>query len=150
MWSSALRVARTTEVKPRTPANAALMRLLSRMPSEVVASFTATQLSALASGFGQERAPHLVDFLVSLPLLGRRYYLRVYLGRERRSYERLLREGQISLARTVLVWSGLAWMLVSLLVLGSLVTLYLVKSYFGINLMSGRSPLHFIYELIYR
>jgi hypothetical protein len=135
---------------PSVPASPALLRLLAKMPPGVLATFSPAQLHALAQSAERASAPHLMDFLVSLPFLGRRYYLRLYVGRERRSYERLLREGQISLGRVLLVWSWLAWMILSLVALGTVVMLYVLKSQLGINIFQGQSPLHFLYETIYR
>jgi hypothetical protein len=139
----------STEARRGTPVDPVFLRLLSQVPPDILASFTASQLEAMARVSMQSKAPHLMDFLVSLPFFGRRFYLRFSLGRERRSYDRLLREKQVELSKTILVWGAAAWLTVSTLVLASLVTLYVFKSALGINLMRGRSPFHFVYELVF-
>lgn len=70
--------------------NPALERLLKRMPSDLVASFTPSQLEALSSACRSETArKHSLDLRLTLPLPGRGFYLVVLAGRERRSTQRL-------------------------------------------------------------
>jgi hypothetical protein len=135
---------------PEISADPAFLRILSHLPPHVLASFTSAQLSSLAEALSQDRTCHRLDFLVSLPLAVSRYYLRVSVGSERRSFRRLMKETQISLPKTLFVWGAAAWLLASLMAMASLLTLYLVKCSLGLNFFAGHSPLHFIYELVFR
>ncbi|MFM7427235.1 MAG: hypothetical protein ACKO7W_19925 [Elainella sp.] len=70
--------------------NPALERLLKRMPSDVVASFTPSQLEALSSACRSETARrHTLDLRLTFPFPGRGFYLVMLAGRERRSNKRL-------------------------------------------------------------
>ena len=74
--------------------------------------------------------------------------LETLLARERRNEARLLVEGQRVWWKIGLVYLLLASQVVSLMV-GWIVIAYIIKCFFGINLMSQTSPLHFIYEALF-
>ena len=61
--------------------------LLKRLPGDVAASFTTEQLAALRRAVAPAR--HAVDIRLSLPFLGRRHYVVLLAGRERRPLARL-------------------------------------------------------------
>ncbi len=70
--------------------NPVLERLLKRMPSDVVASFTPSQFEALRAACHSETArKHAVDLRFTLPFPRRSFYLVMLAGRERRSAKRL-------------------------------------------------------------
>lgn len=91
---------------------------------------------------------HLVDLRASAPFPWGRYYVTLLVGRERRSAERLRAERQTHWTRQVAVYALLASVLLALAT-GYLVILYVIKCGLGINVFSGSSPLHFIYELVF-
>ncbi len=61
--------------------------LLKRLPRDVAATFTTEQLAALERAVAPSR--HAVDIRLSLPFLGRRRYVVLLAGRERRPRARL-------------------------------------------------------------
>jgi len=76
-----------------------------------------------------------------------RHFIAVYVGQERRSLERLEAEGQpsVSIRRprlTLMAGLLLAGFLFFSLLLGSVVSLYMLKSAAGIDLFEEHSPLH--------
>ncbi len=85
---------------------------------------------------------HVIDYRVSLPLFGRRYYFACFVGCEQRSLERLAEECQrkswLHTAFTLMaVAVGLATGLMCVLA-----TAYLVKSMMGIDLFEDHFFLH--------
>jgi hypothetical protein len=91
---------------------------------------------------------HVVDLRASAPFPWGRYYVTILAGRERRSAERLRAEHQSHWTRQVAMYALFASVLLALAT-GYLVILYLIKCALGINVFTGRSPLHFIYELVF-
>jgi predicted metal-dependent phosphoesterase TrpH len=70
-------------------------RLLGALPGHVLDSFTMAQVQAIRAAIRHD-APsrHWVDYRASIPWLGRSFYLVILAGKERRSADRVLREGQ--------------------------------------------------------
>lgn len=100
---------------------------------------------------GNAVAHHSVDYRVSVGLpSGKRYYVTLLVGPERRNRERLIREGQLSRARSATVFGFVAMAALGCLVFGAFCLLYLLKSLLGINLFGGQSPLHPLYSLLLR
>lgn len=103
-----------------------------RIDPQVAASFTEEQRRAIRTMFGSRGiARHAVDFRRSFRLGRRRFYLVVLAGRERRSIERLAREGMIS--------RGLDWAMSAIAVLVVLLplafALYVIKTAAGVNVL---------------
>ena len=69
-------------------------------------------------------------------------------GRERRNAARLAAEKQTHWTRLAAVYFLLGSVVLAVGI-GYLVMLYLIKCALGINLMSGSSPLHFIYQIVF-
>lgn len=92
--------------------------------------------------------PHVFDLHASVPLPWGRYYMTILAGRERRNAVRLAAENQMHWTRLVAIYFLLASVVLAICI-GYLVMIYLVKCALGINLMSGSSPLHFIYEIVF-
>ena len=86
--------------------------------------------------------PRATVLNVSVPTPVGWYFFTIRFGRERRSLDRLIGEGQVSLAKLSLAYTLAIWVLAGLAGLGVMVGLYLVKSMAGINLMDGPSFLH--------
>ena len=123
--------------------------ILAEVPEEVRATFSEVQLAALARSWRVHATRHIVDYRVSVPLpFGKRYYVALLVGRERRNIERLQREGQSETMRIAVLFSVLTAISAGLLLFGMFCTVYLIKSYSGINLFDGESPLHPLYLLL--
>lgn len=74
-----------------------LAQFLAGAPEEVAGTFTRDQLHAIKIAFGAQRqARHPLDLRRSVSLFGRRFYVVLLAGRERRPADRLEREGLIS------------------------------------------------------
>ena len=81
-----------------------------------------------------------------LNLGGRRFYVNVRIGLEQRASERLAAEGQVRV-------SGVAFLYLvicsgAIMLFGTLCLLYLIKSALGIDLSSGDSFLHPLFEVM--
>ena len=103
------------------------------------ARIAAEAVAALHPGAAVAPAsPHLLAYRASIPfpVIGR-LYISAVIGRESRSPRRIAREGQTRLGRAVIAAATLAT-----LAFGLFCGLYLVKSFAGINLLPGPSPLH--------
>ena len=68
--------------------------LLESISDDVRSTFTQVQIGGIRRAAEGRRAQHLLDIRVSVPMpFGRRWYLAVRAGRERRSAARLASEG---------------------------------------------------------
>lgn len=92
--------------------------------------------------------PHVIDLRASVPLPWGRYYLTILAGPERRNAARLIAEKQTHWTRQLAVYLLLASVVLAIGI-GYLVMIYVIKCALGINLLSGNSPLHFIYEIVF-
>ncbi len=117
-------------------------RILSKLPQRTRSSFTPLQLSALSEATRPPPANHKIDYRVSLSFLGRRYYLTLLIGRERRNLERLRAEGQLGLRRASIIYFLATWLGLSILFMALFAYLYFVKSLFGVDVFKGPSLLH--------
>jgi hypothetical protein len=72
----------------RSPADAFIARFLARVPPDLGASFTATQLTAIQRAFGMRcTMEHALDLRRHVRLPWARYYLVVLCGRDHRPSE---------------------------------------------------------------
>lgn len=130
--------------------NPALERLLLRLPAHVRATFSSDQIEALGRASMQDPSSHMVAVRRTLPLLGGRYYLAVFVGRDRRrkltSLERFIMRGMKESWFRRLLTTFALFAVAALIALGSLCVTYLVKSALGIDLLQGPSVLH---DLLY-
>lgn len=101
------------------------------------------RLSAPGTAAGQP----LQEWRLGLRVPGRRYYLNVRIGRERREPTRLLLEGQsrIPLATVFYCSAGAVFFLL----FGVACFFYLLKSMAGINLFGRESWFHPLYALFF-
>lgn len=127
-----------------------LQRLLQAIPASAGIGFSSQHLAALDAAIERTKprpGKHSLDFRVSLPVLGRRYYMVLLGGKERRSRARLAAEGQDAARR---LWIGYS-LLVSVLFTAScmlgILLVYLVKSMLGMDLFDESSAMH---ELFFR
>lgn len=103
-----------------------------RVDRAVAASFSDAQRAAIKRMFGARGAGrHWVDLRLSVPFPGRRFYLVLLLGPERRAADRLRREGLVGgLLGVVALAAGLLTLAIPILIVA-----YLVKSALGIDLI---------------
>ncbi len=118
------------------------------IPEHVRRTFSAAQLECLSSALAPPPSRHWIDWRVSIPFLGRRYYVTLLFGKERRDLARLHQEGQLSLSRIYVVYLILA--LAGLVLMSALMlfALYLAKSTLGMDVFEGPSEFHEILEMI--
>ena len=102
----------------------------------------AVRLSHRSIAASQASPPQAPSLKVSVPTPFGWFYLNVRAGRERRSLDRLMDEGQVSPAKLSLVYTLAMWIAVGLIGLGGMVSIYLLKSFAGIDLLEGPSFLH--------
>lgn len=79
---------------------------------------------------------------VSVPSPFGQYFFNIRWGKEKRSAERLERDGAVSKEKISIFYTLLFWNLLSLIGLGVMVVLYVVKSKMGIDLFASKSFLH--------
>lgn len=91
-------------------------------------------------------ATPIVDWRIGIRLPGRRYYLNIRIGRERRTLERLAGEGQVRMPVGAVAYGVAATAF--FFAFGVLCFLYLLKSVAGIDLFAEHSPLHPLFELV--
>jgi len=110
-------------------------KLDTMLPQDVARSFNDVQRKAIATAFGTRRwRDHTIDFRWLIPLFGRNYYFVALAGGERRSAARRLRDRL--LLPMVSIGNGIfAAVFFTGILLSVLVTLYLLKSLLGINLL---------------
>lgn len=79
-----------------------------RIPADILELLSEAQRQRLIDAVTPRQSPHRIDFRTSIPFFGRRYYLTILAGPERRSLERLLSEGQIGQGKQLFVYGLLA------------------------------------------
>lgn len=122
-----------------------LQRLLQAIPPSAGITFSNAHLSALDVAIERTRprqGRHSLDFRVSLPVLGKRYYLVLLGGKERRSRARLRSEGQDAARRLWIGYALVLGVLLSASVVFGIMLLYLAKSMLGIDLFDEHSVMH--------
>ena len=81
-----------SRIRPRTT-DPFLAMFFSRIPADTAASFDEAQLAAVKMAFGARSfGSHAIDIRRSLPFFGRRVYLVLLAGLERRTRSRIARE----------------------------------------------------------
>jgi hypothetical protein len=134
----------------RLAADPVLQRLFWAMPAHVRATFSREQIEALADATRPARPYHILAIRRTVRLPGRRYYLAVLVGRDRRRklsrLELYIQRGmKESWFRRVVVGLGLL-LLAACVALGVICIAYLAKSALNIDLLDGHSLLH---DLLY-
>ena len=112
---------------------------LARIPGEVLGTFSGSQLDAISTAFRGVNQKHKVDFRVSVPWFGQRHYAVLLFGRERRSLERLRREGQVTVGKIAGTYSAAAAIIASLMFMSGLACVYCVNALMSENLNEARS-----------
>lgn len=123
----------------------AYTRMLYRLPAPIRESLTLEQLAAISDALVPDPPSHAIDYRVSVPFFGKRFYITLLAGRERRSLERLAREAQLR-AKHIASFYSVALLLLSCIFMIALVLLgYVAKSALNIDLMDGPSFLHHLF-----
>lgn len=89
------------------------------------------------------------DFKVSLPTLLGPIFIRLIVGTERRNAARLEQEGQTSTGRISITFAVVGWLVLASSAFGFFCLAYLLKCALRINFLTGQSPLHPIYVLMF-
>ena len=127
-------------------ANPVLHRIFVRMPAHVRATFTHEQIDALGRASIGGSARHALAVRRTVSVLGKRFYLALFLGVDKRRkltrLELFIRRGMRESWFRRLVTSMALLGAAAVFALGVICVLYLVKSLLGIDLMPGPSILH--------
>jgi hypothetical protein len=134
---SASAAATAADIDPTTTA---------QIPVDIRAALTPQQIARLERMLAVPTPGHTIDYRVSTALLGRRFYLTLFSGRELRSPRRVTADGQqrsfLDFLFEALLLCLAVTFLACLLAVTCLVLLYLVKSALGVDLFDGPSFLH--------
>ena len=103
---------------------------------------TPCQVARLAQLMVPRPAEHAIALRASTRLLGHHVYLALFVGPERRSPGRLVREDQKRSLLYVLLCLVLACLVALTMMATCATALYLAKSMLGIDVMDGPSGLH--------
>ena len=112
------------------------------LPQKLIDQLTLDDLQRISAAIGPSRAPHIIDYRLSVPLGSQRFYFRVLCGRERRKLSRLIAEGQTNPWLVIVAAAMAFWFMMTMSLACIVVITYLVKSALGIDLFDGPSPLH--------
>lgn len=127
-------------------ANPVLRRIFARMPAHVRATFTHEQIDALGRASIGGGAGHALAVRRTVSVLGKRFYLALFIGADKRRkltrLELFIRRGMRESWFRRLVTSVALLAAAAVFALGVICVLYLVKSLLGIDLMPGPSILH--------
>ena len=125
--------------------SAELSRIISALPICCKTKFTPELLSALDVAMARTRQrpnSHKIDYRVSVPVFGRRYYIVLLAGKERRTIARISSEGHNKTWRITLAYAILMSALACAGLVGIIVLLYFVKTMVGVDLFEQNSILH--------
>lgn len=120
-------------------------RLLAGLPVGVKTSFTNAQLAVLSQACKPPPPRHWLDYRVSVPFFGARFYLTVFFGKERRSENRLKAEGYLGIKKVSLFYIFMLWLAFSGLFFVAAMALYFVKSAIGLDLLDDHSVVHHLF-----
>ncbi len=90
-------------------------------------------------------ANHVVEYRVSLPFFGGRYYFAFFSGRCQRSFDRISAEGQRRSWAHASFSFGTLFLVVSTMLMCGAATAYLVKSLLGIDLFDDHFAFHYLF-----
>lgn len=117
-------------------------RMLRRLPASILSSLTPVQLDAISDALIPDPPTHAIDYRVSIPFFGRRFYVTLLAGRERRSLARLAREAQLHAKHIAAFYAFALLALGCLTLVGTVLIGYVMKSALDIDLLDGPSLLH--------
>ena len=119
--------------------DAFVARFLGKIPRDIAKSFSDVQLEAVVAAFGTRRwRSHPVDIRLTIPLVGRAYYLVLLAGADRRSRRRRRAD---RFARPIATVGNAIFAAVFFtgILFSVSAALYVLKSLLGINLLPGMS-----------
>jgi hypothetical protein len=117
-------------------------RMMAKIPHPLQATFTPEQLAALAQASVPVNTAHVIDYRVSFPFFGKRFYVTLLAGRERRSLSRLAAEGQIRMAQITTLYATFLGLGLAAMLIAVVMVLYFVKAVLGLDFFEGESALH--------
>lgn len=120
--------------------------MMANVPEEITQTFSDQQLVALSLASIPRVSPHVIDYRVSIPFFGKRYYLTVLAGRERRSRARLAREGQLMSGQVARLDATVLGVALAFGLIALAFGLYIVKSALGIDLFEGDFAMHEVFR----
>lgn len=117
-------------------------RIYARIPPSIWSALNIEQQRVLFTAIRGNPNNHLFSVRSSIRVPGRRYYLTIYFGRERRNLDRLRDEGQLDPGEVSIAYIiiGAVALVASIIPIG--LGLYVIKSALGIDIFDGASPLH--------
>ena len=122
----------------------AVSRMIGCIPRHIWQSFTDDQRAAIAQAMRRYSGNHLLSLRSSVRMIGNRYYLALFFGRERRDLDRLQNEGQLDPTEVSIAYVivGIFFLLASIVPIA--LGIYMIKSLLGIDILDGPSPLHYL------
>ena len=124
------------------PANTAALQIASRMPQNIWDTLTDVQKTAVHAAITDRANNHIASLRTSIRVAGRRYYLALFFGHERRNLKRLRDEGQLDQGEVSFVFIVLGVLMFIFGIIFIVLFIYMFKSLLGIDIMDGPSPLH--------
>ena len=125
--------------------HAALTRILARVPEHTRRTLTPDQIIALSRATEQSDGVHLIDFRASTSVFYRPLYLRVLVGDERRSKERLVNEKQLGAVKTAFVVAMLGWVVTSVTLIILIVLVNFFRTALGIDVFDTPAFLRYCF-----
>ena len=124
--------------------NTTPFRTASRLPQHIWDSLTEFQKTAIQAAIADQTTNHIAKLRSSFRVAGRRYYVAAFFGHERRSVERLRRDGQLDQTEVSFVLIILGFLMLIFGAMFVALFAYAIKSLIGIDIIDGPSPLHAI------
>ena len=125
-----------------TPPPAVTRRSATHIPQHIWDTLTDHQKTAIHTAIADRATNHIAAVRSSFRIAGRRYYLALLFGHERRSVERLRREGQLDPEEVSIIFMILGTLTLVYGFMLLILVVYMIKSLLGIDIMDGPSPLH--------
>lgn len=97
-----------------------MLRLMVNIVPDVRSTFSTEQMYALAQALRPVVRRHAIEYRVSLPIFGGRFYLAFFAGRERRTLARLEASGQLGLKVRLLAFAIILCVAVGTVTIGIL------------------------------
>ena len=135
-------------LRPEQISNPAFDRIMERIPVDLRRTFTHDQLIALSRASVVVKSPHMIDYRVSIPFFGKRFYLTVLAGRERRSLARLAAEMQLVSVQISKLNTTVLGILLTAGILAAAIAIYVIKSALGVDLFVGDSAMHDVLRIM--
>jgi hypothetical protein len=117
-------------------------RMLSQIPDSPELHFTPEQLAILSRVTRRPQARHIISHRSSIWFFGKRYYLTVFFGREKRNKKRLQDEGQLAVRNVGIAYGAMAILTALPVTFIAIIGLYIIKCALGFDLIEGPSIMH--------